>query len=386
MRNRRRIYFTNEQKAEIWDRWQRGESMRSIGRGFDRNSSSIYPFLSRTGGIRPPDRKRSRLSLTLVEREIISRGIAACRSVRAIAKELYRSASTISREISRNGGYDKYRAVDAESQAWVRALRPKLCKLAGNTFLQRAISNKLTIHWSPEQIAGWLKRTYPDKEHKQVSHETIYRSLFVQARDVLKKELQQYLRSKRTIRRSKHATQKGSDHGQIKDMISIHERPASVEDRAVPGHWEGDLIGGSKNSYIATLVERHTRYVMLAKVANKDTQSVVSALIKQAHKLPRELYQSLTWDRGKELADHKRFTLETDIDVYFCDPQSPWQRGSNENTNRLLRECFPKGTDLSAHSQAHLNKIARQLNERPRKTLQYETPAERFNECVALTG
>ena len=202
---------------------------------------------------------------------------------------------------------------------------------------------------------------------------------------MLKKELQQYLRSKRAIRRSKHATQKGLKLRKIKDAVSISERPAAVEDRAVPGHWEGDLIAGSKNSYIATLVERQTRYVMLAKVANKDTNSVVSALIKQAHKLPSELYKSLTWDRGSELASHKRFTLETDIDVYFCDPQSPWQRGSNENTNRLLRQYFPKGTDLSQHSQDHLNEVARQLNERPRKTLQFETPANKFNQCVALT-
>ncbi len=386
MRYRRRIYFTSEQKNEIWDRWQRGESMSSIGRGFDRESSSIYPLLSRTGGIRPPVRKRSRLALTLSEREIISRGVAASRSIRAISKSLYRPASTVSREICRNGGYDDYRASDAETQAWVRALRPKLCKLTTNKYLQRVISNKLTLHWSPEQIAGWLKRKNPDKEHKRVSHETIYRSLFVQTRGVLKKELMQYLRSKRTIRRSRHASLKRDGLGQIKDAVSIRERPASVEDRAVPGHWEGDLIGGSKNSYIATLVERQTRYVMLAKVPNKDTQSVISALIKQSQKLPRELYKSLTWDRGKELSDHKRFTLATDIDVYFCDPQSPWQRGSNENTNRLLRQYFPKGTDLSVHSQVHLNKVARQLNERPRKTLGFETPAERFNACVALTG
>ena len=259
------------------------------------------------------------------------------------------------------------------------ALRPKRCKLSTNKLLQRVISNKLTIHWSPEQIAGWLKRRYPNEEHNQVSHETIYRSLFVQARGVLKKELMQYLRSKRTIRRSKHASLKRDGLGRIKDAVSIRERPASVEDRAVPGHWEGDLIGGSRNSYIATLVERHSRYVMLVKVANKDTQSVVSALIKQSHKLPRELYKSLTWDRGKELADHKRLTMATDIDVYFCDPQSPWQRGSNENTNRLLRQYLPKGTDLSVHSQTHLNSIARQLNERPRKTLQFETPADKFN-------
>ncbi len=386
MSYRRRIYFTNKQKADIWDRWQRGESMSSIGRGFDRDSSSIYPLISRTGGVRPLDRKRSRLSLTLVEREIISRGIAACQSVREIARDICRPASTVSREINRNGGSDKYRAVDAEDQAWVRALRPKLCKLTGNTFLQRVISNKLIILWSPEQIAGWLKRTYPREEANQVSHETIYRSLFVQARGVLKKELLQYLRSKRTMRRPKHSSLKHAGLGQIKDAVSIRERPACVEDRAVPGHWEGDLIAGSNNSYIATLVERHTRYVMMAKVQGKDTKSVISALIRQSQKLPRELYQSLTWDRGKELADHKRFTLATDIDVYFCDPQSLWQRGSNENTNRLLRQYFPKGTDLSVHTQAHLNKIARQLNERPRKTLQFETPAERFSACVASTG
>ena len=386
MSYRRRIYFTSEQKSEIWDRWERGESMSSIGRLFDRNSSSIYPLLSRTGGIRPPERRRSRLALTLGEREVISRGIAASRSLRSIARKLCRPASTISREVNRNGGCDRYRAADADRLAWVRANRPKLCKLARNKALQRVISDKLTLHWSPEQIAGWLKRKYPDDEQNRVSHETIYRSLFVQARGVLKKELMGYLRSKRTIRRSRHASLKRDGLGKIKDAVSIRDRPASVEDRAVPGHWEGDLLGGAKNSYIATLVERHSRYVMLAKVPNKDTQSVVSALIKQSHKLPRELYKSLTWDRGKEMADHKRFTLATDVDVYFCDPQSPWQRGSNENTNRLLRQYFPKGTDLSKHSQAHLDKIARQLNERPRKTLQFETPADRFNQCVAMTG
>jgi len=360
--------------------------MSSIGRSFDRDSSSIYPLLSRAGGIRPSERKRSRLALTLIEREIISRGIAVCRSIRSIAQELHRPASTISREITRNGGYAQYRAIAADKLARERALRPKLCKLATNKHLQRVISDKLKTHWSPEQIAGWLKRQYPQEEHNQVSHETIYRSLFVQARGVLKKELMGYLRTRRTIRRSRNASLKRDGLGQIKDAVSIRDRPAQVEDRAVPGHWEGDLLGGSRNSYIATLVERHTRYVMLAKVQNKDTQSVVSALIKQAHKLPRELYKSLTWDRGKELADHKQFSLATDIEVYFCDPQSPWQRGTNENTNRLLRQYFPKATDLSLHSQLHLNKIARQLNERPRKTLQFETPAEKFAQCVALIG
>jgi len=259
-------------------------------------------------------------------------------------------------------------------------------KLAMVPRLRRAVARQLRLNWSPEQIAGWLKRSHPGEESYQVSHETIYRGLFVQSRGVLKKELLQHLRSKRTMRRSIHATGKGDARGHIKDMISISERPAWVEDRAVPGHWEGDLLSGPKNSYIVTLVERHTRYVMLAKVANKDTQTVVSALIKQAKTLPTELYKSLTWDRGKELTDHRRFSLATDIDVYFCDPRSPWQRGSNENTNGLLRQYFPKGTDLSVYSQAHLNKVARQLNERPRKTLGFETPAERFNACVASTG
>jgi len=383
MKYRRRVFFTDKQKSEIWDRWQRGESMSSIGRGFDRASSSIYPLLARTGGIRPPDRVRSRLALTLDEREEISRGISMKQSLRMIARQLSRAPSTISREVRRNGGPAGYRAAASDQAAWVSALRPKMCKLACHPILTREVSAKLRRKWSPEQIAGWLKRTFPGEVNKQVSHETIYRSLYIQARGVLKKELLEHLRAKRTVRRSKHASLKRNGLGQIKNAVSISERPASVEDRAVPGHWEGDLIGGSKNSYVATLVERHSRYVMLVKVANKDTESVITALIKSAQRLPRELYKSLTWDRGKELADHPRFTLATDVDVYFCDPQSPWQRGSNENTNRLLRQYLPRGTDLSVHSQAKLSAIARQLNERPRKTLQYQTPAEKFAECVA---
>jgi IS30 family transposase len=383
---RTRINYTAEQKSEMWDRWQRGESLNAIGRVFDRPSSSIFGQLAPRGGIRPPPRQRSRLALTLLEREEISRGLVAHLSLRAMAVNLNRSPSTISREINRNGGYDHYRATPADQAAWDRACRPKRCKLACHPPLVKVVAAKLRLGWSPEQIAGWLKREYPGDEHHQVSHETIYRSLFVQARGVLKKELQQYLRSQRAIRRSKQASLKKNGLGKITNAVSIRERPASVEDRAVPGHWEGDLMAGSKNSYLATLVERHTRYVMLAKVKNKDTESVVSALIKQSKKLPNELYQSLTWDRGKELADHQRFTMATDIKVYFCDPSSPWQRGSNENTNRLLRQYFPKGTDLSVHSQAKLNAVARQLNERPRKTLGFETPADRFNACVASTG
>ena len=383
---RTRTKYSPKQRAEMWDRWQRGDSLNEIGRAFDRPSSSIFGQLSPTGGIRPPARKRSPIALTLSEREEISRGLVIGNSVREIAIELNRSPSTISREINRNGGYDYYRATQAEQAAWDRAHRPKKCKLACHPMLKHMVATKLKRNWSPKQISGWLKRTYPKQENKQVSHETIYRSLFIQARGVLKKELQLYLRSQRAIRRSKKHSLKKIGLGKITNAVSISERPASVEDRAVPGHWEGDLISGSNNTHIATLVERHSRYVMLAKLKGKDTESVISALIKQANKLPAELYKSLTWDRGSEMSDHQRFTLETNIDVYFCDPQSPWQRGSNENTNRLLRQYFPKGTDLSVHSQATLNKVARQLNERPRETLEFETPAERFNACVASTG
>ena len=373
---RRRIYFTQKQKAEIWDRWQRGESMSSIGRLFDRNSSSIYPVLAKTGGIRPAERRRSRLALTLAEREEVSRGLRARLSLRAIARHLRRAPSTISREVGRNGGRAFYRAVQSDQAAWDRALRPKPCKLACRPTLCRRVSVKLERKWSPQQIAGWLKRAYPDDETARVSHETIYRSLFIQTRGVLKKELLAHLRATRTIRRSRHASLKHDGLGQIKDAISIRERPATVEDRAIPGHWEGDLIAGSRNSYIATLVERHTRYVMLARIENKNTAGVVAALARQVQHLPRELRRSLTWDRGKELADHKRLTLTMDLEIYFCDPHSPWQRGTNENTNGLIRQFFPKGTDLARIPEHRYTKVQQLLNDRPRKRLGYRTPNE----------
>lgn len=385
MAKRRRRMVTAVESAEIWDRWQRGEGLKFIGRVFGKGSSQIFAHLKPYGGIRPVPRRRSRRVLSLDEREEISRGIAVGISLRSIAASLGRAPSTVSRELERNGGHGRYRAAAADKRAWKRALRPKLCKLARHEELRQLVAARLSENWSPEQIAGWLKHTYPDDEAHQVSHETIYRSLFVQARGVLKKELQAHLRSGRPIRRSRHATGKGDGRGSIVDAISIRERPAAVEDRAVPGHWEGDLLCGSSNSYIVTLVERHSRYVMLAKVANRDSRSVVTALIEQAKRLPDELLQSLTWDRGSEMAEHKRFTLATDAAVYFCDPQSPWQRGSNENTNRLLRQYFPKGTNLSVHTQERLDEIARQLNQRPRKTLGFETPAQRFEACVATT-
>lgn len=386
MKQRPRIYYSDAQKAMMWERWRKGDSRATIARLFDRGHSSVQRILAETGGIRPARRRRSSLALTLAEREAISRGVVADESIRWIAHALKRAPSTVSRELRRNGGRCRYRASEAEHAAWDRAHRPKRCKLAQHRALARLVARKLRQLWSPEQIAGWLKHTYPHDEHFQVSHETIYRSLFIQARGALKKELLQHLRRSRAMRRSRHKSLKDEGLGQITETVSIRARPASVEDRAVPGHWEGDLLFGANNSQIATLVERHTRYVMLAKVETKDTETVIKALIKCARKLPKELYKSLTWDRGKEMAEHQRFTLATDIKVYFCDPQNPWQRGSNENTNGLLRQYFPKGTDLSVHSQAKLNAVARQLNERPRKTLNFETPAERFSQCVASIG
>ncbi len=385
MKQRNRIYYTETQKAVMWQRWKAGESLQQIAQLFDRNHSSVGRILAQTGGIRPAQRSRSPRTLSLAEREEISRGIMADQSIRSIAAAVGRSPSTISREINRNGGLQSYRAAHADQAAWDRALRPKHCKLVDNPALARIVASKLKLQWSPEQIAGWLKQTYPGNEAFLVSHETIYRTLFIQARGALKKELLEHLRRTRAMRRSRHHTQKTDNHGRIVDTVSISERPATIEDRAVPGHWEGDLLSGSGNSHIATLVERHTRYVTLVKLTGKDTETVINALIKQAKKLPQELYQSLTWDRGKEMADHKRFTLATDIQVYFCDPQSPWQRGSNENTNGLLRQYLPKGTDLSVYTQAQLDAVARRLNERPRKTLNYQTPAQQFHQLVAST-
>jgi len=386
MKQRPRIYYTEAQKAVMWEHWRKGESLQHIAELFDRNHSSIQEILSRTGGIQPPSRRRSRLALTAAEREEISRAVVSGTSMREVAAKLGRAPSTISREITRNGGLEGYRANQADQAAWDRARRPKVCRLAANRALARLVAKKLQLEWAPEQIAGWLKRTFPGNMDFQVSHETIYRSLFIQSRGALRKELLEHLRRTRAMRRSRHHTQKTGDHGRILDTISISERPAAAEDRAVPGHWEGDLLCGSKNSQIATLVERQTRYVMLVKLARKDSETVINALIKTARKLPDELNKSLTWDRGSEMAEHRRFTLATDIQVYFCDPQNPWQRGSNESTNGLLRQYFPKGLDLSGFTQSQLNAVARRLNERPRKTLDYETPAERYRQVVASIG
>jgi IS30 family transposase len=374
--------FTASQRAELWERWRAGQCVADIARALERrNKSGVYRVLALNGGIAPAPRGRAPVALRLEEREEISRGMAASWSIRRIARGLGRSPSTVSREVRRNGGCGAYRASEADTRAWARALRPKRCRLATHARLRWRVAEKLALDWSPEQISGWLKRDFPAEQGMQVSHETIYRSLFVQARAVLKKELMAHLRTARQMRQAKSGTAKNG-LGQIVDAVSIRERPAEVEDRAVPGHWEGDLLAGANNTHIATLVERRTRFVMLIKVAGKDTASVVAALSKHVRTLPRELRRSLTWDRGKEMADHKSFTFATDVQVYFCDPRSPWQRGSNENTNGLLRQYFPKGRDLSIYSQAYLNSIALRLNQRPRQTLGFASPADKLAEVL----
>ena len=383
MERMRRRWFSQEQKAELWERWKGGQSPSDIAHALERKTKGgVYRILALSGGIAPVPRRRCPVALVLDEREEISRGIAAGRSIRRIAARLGRSPSTVSREVRRHGGRSSYRATDADARAWERALRPKTCRLASHPRLRWRVAEKLALEWSPEQISGWLKRDFPADEGMWVSHETIYRSLFVQARGVLKKELIGHLRAARRMRQPKGGTTPSRPLGQIVDMVSIRERPADVEDRAVPGHWEGDLLSGANNSHMVTLVERQSRFAMLIKVPGKDTAGVVSALSKHVRKLPLELRRSLTWDRGKEMADHKNFTIATNVQVYFGDPRSAWQRGSNENTNGLLRQYFPKGTDLSGYSQSYVNKTALRLTQRPRKTLGFRPPADKLAEVL----
>lgn len=378
--------LTAVEETEFWIRWKRGESVPAIGRALGRKRTPLAGYVAGHGGIPPPIRCRSARVLTAAEREDISRGLAAHTPCRVIAQRLGRAPSTVSREVARHGGRGAYRATAADAAAWQAARRPKRCRLATSAALRQVVARQLACPWSPEQIAGWLKVAYAGDPARQVSHETIYRSLFVQSRGVLKRTLLQHLQRRRATRRSRHATIRGQGRGQIVDAVSIRERPAAVEDRAVPGHWEGDLLAGAGHSYVATLVERQSRYVLLVRLRGKDTATVVQALARRVQTLPRGLMASLTWDRGLELAAHHAFTLATDVQVYFCDPHSPWQRGSNENTNGLLRQYLPKGTDLAQVSQTQLNGIARRLNSRPRKTLGYQTPADRRAAIVASTG
>jgi IS30 family transposase len=358
---------------------------REIARELRCDHGSIRNLLAQRGGIGPSLRHRARQALTLAEREEISRGIVADESARSIAARIGRAPSTVSREIARHGSRSSYRATNADEMAWESALRPKPCLLALNGNLRNIVARRLSLDWSPEQVAAWLKLRYPDDERMRVSHETIYRSLFIQARGVLKKELIAHLRTRRTLRHSRRAGASDELRGHIPDAVSIRDRPAEVEDRAIPGHWEGDMISGSKNSHIVTLVERQSRYTALVKVKNKETATVVAALTRQIRRLPTSLRRSPTWDRGHEMSKHKAFTVATDVKVYFCDPSSPWQRGSNEDTNGLLRQYFPKGTDLSAHSQSDLDRVALRLNQRPRETLGFQTPAAKLGDSVALT-
>jgi transposase, IS30 family len=381
-RVRRRAWSTSERR-ELWRRWKAGAPLVEISRELGRAVPSVFGVVRSLGGIAPVERRRGERALKLAEREEISRGLAAGVSMRGIAKGLLRAPSTISREVRRHGGLGNYRAWEAEQRAWDRALRPKACKLAEQPRLQRAIAEKLSRNWSPQQISEWLERRYPRDETMRVSHETIYRSLFLQARGVLKKELLGHLRSQRQMRRPKKARETRS---RIVDPIAISERPAEAADRAVPGHWEGDLLCGGRSSQIATLVERHSRFVMLVKITSKDSEYVAHALANKMRTLPTHLRRSVTWDRGSEMAAHKDFSVAADMKVYFCDPHSPWQRGSNENTNGLLRQYFPKGADLSNVTQRRLDAVARELNQRPRMTLGWDSPADTLQRSVASTG
>jgi IS30 family transposase len=378
--------WTIADEAQLWARWRAGENLRAISRALGKPGGTVHWRVKGCGGVAPRPHRRAARVLSLAEREEISRGLSAQRSLRQIATSIGRAPSSISREIRRHGGRKAYRALYADGRAWQRAQRPKLCVLRQWPRLCALVVSRLRLKWSPRQIAHWLPKAFPLDQSMRVSHETIYRTLFIQARGALKEELVGYLRTGRRMRRGKTATHRGELRGQIVDAISIRERPAEVEDRAVPGHWEGDLIAGSRSSQIATLVERHSRYVMLVKLPARDSSTVVKALSRTILRLPQQLRRSLTWDQGKELARHKDFTVATDVKVYFCDPHSPWQRGSNENTNGLLRQYFPKGTDLSVHSQATLDKVARELNERPRETLGFETPADTLALRVASTA
>jgi len=374
--------FTEAERVEVWDRWQAGDAYRLIGRDLGRSAGSIRAFVESWGGVRPRVRRRSSRHLSLVEREEISRGVAAGDSLRMVAARLGRAASTISRELARNGGRGEYRAYRADRRTWRRARRPKPSKLANNPQLRAVVEDKLDQWWSPEQVARWLRRSYPSDQEMQVSHETIYLSLFIQGKGALRKELAQCLRTGRAYRRPK-TKRAPSGKGQIVNPVMISERPAEVEDRAVPGHWEGDLLMGKRQTAIGTLVERHTRYVMLFGLPDGNTaEAVRTALAETVQRLPEHLWQSLTWDQGKEMAQHAQFTVDTGVQVYFCDPKSPWQRGSNENTNGLLRQYFPKGTDMSLLTQADLDAAAHSLNGRPRQTLDWMTPSDKLAEVL----
>jgi len=381
-----RSALTVQEKTEIWRGYGAGASLRSISRTLGRSMETLRRLVASTGGRQPVVPRRSALRLSLAEREEISRGVVADDSCRAIARRIGRAPSTVSREVATNGGRHRYRACRAEPGAWGRARRPKPAKLVTCPQLRQVVEAKLALRWSPQQIAGWLARTYPDDRELQVSHETIYLSLFVQPRGALRKELTRYLRSRRMVRRPR-AARAAPGQGQLRNAVNISARPAEAADRAVPGHWEGDLMLGLRNSAIATLVERSSRFTVLVGLPNgRSSEPVLTALAARIVTLPEQLLRSLTWDQGKEMAQHARFTIDTGLKIYICDPRSPWQRGTNENTNGLLRQYFPKGTDLAAVTQGELDAVAAELNGRPRQTLHWLSPSEKFAEAVAMTA
>ncbi len=375
-------FMSQATKNIIWKYWKSGVAIVEISKSTQLDPSNVRRYLVYHGGIKPRERVRTKGQLSLSEREEISLNLVLGKSIRSIARQLGRAPSTISREVKRNGGASKYRATKAERSAWRRAKRPKPSKFEQNEILVDIVIEKLREYWSPEQIAGWLKQAYPTNKALNVSHETIYKSLYIQGKGLFRKELMNHLRTRRKLRHSKQHVRGNKFVKPFADGLSISERPAEVEDRAIPGHWEGDLIQGSRQSYIATLVERQTRFTIMVKVPGKETLPVVSALSEQMFQLPNLLKKSLTWDRGCELAAHKKFSMATNMKVYFCDPSSPWQRGSNENTNKLLRQYFPKGTYLGDYSQEDLDNVAASLNNRPRKTLGFNTPADKINELL----
>ena len=379
-------HFSASELEMVWQRWKSGESNLQIAEALGFPPSSVWWQIRHRGGLAPQPRRRAERALSLREREEISRGIATAEGVRSLARRLARAPSTISREIQRHGGRASYRASEAEQAAWALGRRPKRCRLATSRRLRRTVEQKLGDDWSPEQIAAWLVSRYPDEPAMQVSHETIYRALYVQARGAFKRSLLAHLRRGHLFRRPRAGTQAARGPGRIVDIVSIAERPPAADSRAVPGHWEGDLLIGKRGTQIATLVERKSRFVLLIRVPAADSATVVAALARRVQRLPQALRHSLTWDRGKEMAQHVKFTIATDVQVYFCDPQSPWQRGSNENTNGLLRQYFPKGADLRNVTQQQLDVVARKLNSRPRQTLGWKTPAEVLNAAVASTG
>ena len=379
--------FTEADRVMIWEMREAGVPVKRIAKHLGRQNSSLRKFIADAGGRRPHERGRAELRLSLEEREEISRGLAAGLSIRVISTGLGRAPSTVCREVNANGGRQHYRALVADRGAQRRALRPRRAKLSRCRRLRSTVERKLEARWSPEQISAWLALSYPNDPEMRVSHETIYQSLFVQGRGALRKELHTCLRSGRAMRRAKAYTKGGVGQGQLRNMVMISERPAEVADRAVPGHWEGDLIFGKKMTAIGTLVERHSRYVILLKLPHGNTaESVRTALAKRIVTLPVQLRRSITWDQGQEMAEHVQFTIDTGVQIYFCDPKSPWQRGSNENTNGLLRQYLPKSADLSQCTQRELDAIARSLNNRPRQTLGWVTPSQAFAKAVALTA